>query len=218
MNTNKNNIYPNKDCNLCPRLFLYRKNNIDNNPNWYNGAVDSFGSINSEILIVGLAPGLKGANKTGRPFTGDYAGDLLYNTLIKFGLAKGKYLSIKNDNLILKNVRITNSVRCAPPQNKPNANEKKECRKFLVSEIKNMKNLKIILSLGRIAHEEILKSYKLTLNKFKFNHGSIHKLNNNIKLINSYHCSKYNTQTKRLTEQMFDNVIKKIVINFGSIN
>ena len=130
MNTNKNNIYPNKDCSLCPRLFQYRKNNIANNPNWYNGAVDSFGSINSEILIVGLAPGLKGANKTGRPFTGDYAGDLLYNTLIKFGLAKGKYLSIKNDNLILKNVRITNSVRCVPPQNKPNADEKKNVENF----------------------------------------------------------------------------------------
>ena len=210
MTLNKNYIYPNKNCALCPRLKRYRKKNISLHPNWYNGAVKSFGNIDSKILIVGLAPGLKGANKTGRPFTGDYAGDLLYNALIKHGFAEGEYLSIDSDNLILKNVRITNSVRCVPPQNKPNSLEKEKCRKFLNSEIINMKKLKIILSLGRIAHEEVLKTYKLTLNKFSFQHGKVHLLKNNIKLYNSYHCSRYNTQTKRLTKEMFLSVIKNI--------
>ena len=210
MTLNKNYIYPNKNCALCPRLKRYRKKNISLHPIWYNGAVKSFGNIDSKILIVGLAPGLKGANKTGRPFTGDYAGDLLYNALIKHGFAEGEYLSIDSDNLILKNVRITNSVRCVPPQNKPNSLEKEKCRKFLNSEIINMKKLKIILSLGRIAHEEVLKTYKLTLNKFSFQHGKVHLLKNNIKLYNSYHCSRYNTQTKRLTKEMFLSVIKNI--------
>ena len=210
MNQNINISNPKKNCSFCPRLKKYRYNNINNNPNWHNAPVQSFGKLESKLLIVGLAPGLRGANRTGRPFTGDYAGDLLYQTLINYELAAGNYCAEKKDNLKLVNTRITNSVRCVPPQNKPNLQEKEKCRKFLISEIKNMKNLRIILSLGKIAHEETIKVFKLTLNKFKFKHGNIHYLNNNIKLYNSYHCSRYNTQTKKLSTEMFNQIIKNI--------
>ena len=210
LNKNKNITNHKKNCSLCPRLTGYRNSNINHNPNWHNAPVQSFGKLESELLIVGLAPGLKGANRTGRPFTGDYAGDLLYSTLKYYKLAKGKYCPKNNDNLLLINTRITNSVRCVPPKNKPNIREKENCRKFLISEINNMKNLKIILSLGKIAHEETIKVFNLTLSKFKFKHGNIHYLNENIKLYNSYHCSRYNTQTKKLTTKMFFQVINKI--------
>tara|TARA_Y100001960_G_scaffold326415_1_gene410655 strand:- start:1183 stop:1836 length:654 start_codon:yes stop_codon:yes gene_type:complete len=210
MNQNINISNPKKNCALCTRLKKYRNSNIINNPNWHNAPVQSFGKLESKLLIVGLAPGLKGANRTGRPFTGDYAGDLLYTTLINYEFAAGNYCSEKKDNLKLVNTRITNSVRCVPPQNKPNLQEKEKCRKFLISEIKNMKNLRIILSLGKIAHEETIKVFQLTLNKFKFKHGNIHYLNNNIKLYNSYHCSRYNTQTKKLSAKMFNQIIKNI--------
>tara|TARA_B100000686_G_scaffold9436_1_gene9484 strand:- start:414 stop:1067 length:654 start_codon:yes stop_codon:yes gene_type:complete len=210
MNQNINISNPKKNCALCKRLKKYRNSNIINNPNWHNAPVQSFGKLESKLLIVGLAPGLKGANRTGRPFTGDYAGDLLYTTLINYEFAAGNYCSEKKDNLKLVNTRITNSVRCVPPQNKPNLQEKEKCRKFLISEIKNMKNLRIILSLGKIAHEETIKVFQLTLNKFKFKHGNIHYLNNNIKLYNSYHCSRYNTQTKKLSAKMFNQIIKNI--------
>jgi len=210
MNQNINISNPKKNCSFCPRLKKYRYSNIHNNPNWHNAPVQSFGKLESKLLIVGLAPGLRGANRTGRPFTGDYAGDLLYQTLINYELAEGNYCAEKKDNLKLVNTRITNSVRCVPPQNKPNLQEKEKCRKFLISEIKNMKNLRIILSLGKIAHEETIKVFKLPLNKFKFKHGNIHYLNNNIKLYNSYHCSRYNTQTKKLSTEMFNQIIKNI--------
>ena len=213
LNHNLNFNFPRKDCSFCPRLKKYRTININKNPDWHNAPVQSFGEIKSKLLIVGLAPGLKGANKTGRPFTGDFAGNLLYSTLINFKLAIGDYSADKKDSLKLINTRITNSVRCVPPHNKPNIKEKEECRKFLISEIKSMKNLKIILSLGRIAHEETIKVFQLTLNKYKFKHGKIHYLKNNIKLYNSYHCSRYNTQTGRLTKAMFDRVLKKIKID-----
>ncbi len=210
LNKNQKIIYPKKNCSYCPRLINYRKLYTIKKPNWHNAPVPSFGKINSKLLIVGLAPGLKGANKTGRPFTGDYAGDLLYSSLLKSKLALGNYNTYKNDNLKLLNTRITNSVRCVPPKNKPNYEEKLNCRKFLISEIHNMKNLKIILALGKIAHEEVLKVFNLTLNKNKFEHGKVHYLKNNIKVYDSYHCSKYNTQTKRLTYKMFYDIIDKI--------
>ena len=206
-------IVPNKNCSLCNRLKNYRNKYKKLKPTWHNSPVDSFGKISSEILIVGLAPGLQGANKTGRPFTGDHAGNTLYPSLIKYKLAEGKYKEINNDDLNLKNTRITNSVRCVPPQNKPNNSERINCRKFLKSEIQNMKNLKIILTLGLIAHEEILKIFNLKISLNKFKHGKTHYINKNISLFNSYHCSRYNINTKRLTPKMFDKIIKSISSN-----
>jgi uracil-DNA glycosylase family 4 len=206
-------ITPKKNCNLCVRLKKYRDKYKILEPDWHNAPVESFGKIDAKILIVGLAPGLKGANKTGRPFTGDHAGKLLYTTLIKFKLATGVYKGIFNDKLKLHNTRITNSVRCVPPKNKPDIIEKNNCRKFLESEIKNMHNLKLILALGSIAHQEILKSFKIKLSLYKFKHGDIHNINNNILLYDSYHCSRYNTQTRRLTKEMFEEVISSISHN-----
>ena len=203
-------ITPSKNCSLCPRLKNFRNEWRIKQPNWFNSPVKSYGSINSKLLIVGLAPGLRGANKTGRPFTGDYAGKLLYPSLLTFSFAKGEYLEKKNDGLKLLNCRITNSVRCAPPQNKPTTFERNFCRKFLNSEIRNMQNLKIILALGQVAHIEVLKTFDKKLSSYKFRHGEIYSLTKNICLFSSYHCSKYNTLTKRLTEQMFHEVIKKI--------
>ena len=203
-------ITPKKNCNLCRRLKKYRDKYKILEPDWHNAPVESFGKIDAKILIVGLAPGLKGANKTGRPFTGDHAGKLLYTTLIKFKLATGVYKEIFNDKLKLNNTRITNSVRCVPPKNKPDMIEKHNCQKFLESEIKNMHNLKLILALGSIAHQEILKIFKIKLSLYKFKHGDIHNINNNILLYDSYHCSRYNTQTRRLTKEMFEEVISSI--------
>ena len=203
-------ITPSKNCSLCPRLKNFRNEWRIKQPNWFNSPVKSYGSISSKLLIVGLAPGLRGANKTGRPFTGDYAGKLLYPSLLTFSFAKGEYLEKKNDGLKLLNCRITNSVRCVPPQNKPTTFERNFCRKFLNSEIRNMQNLKIILALGQVAHIEVLKTFDKKLSSYKFRHGAIYSLTKNICLFSSYHCSKYNTLTKRLTEQMFHEVIKKI--------
>ena len=200
-------IIPNKDCLLCNRLKNYRDKYRELYPKWYNSPVESFGDINSKILIVGLAPGLQGANKTGRPFTGDHAGNTLYPILIKNNLALGSYQEVKGDNLILKNTRITNSVRCVPPKNKPNAEERKNCRQFLKSEINNMKKLEIILALGLIAHEEVLKVFNLKVSLNKFEHGKIHYIRKNLIMYNSYHCSRYNINTNRLTIEMFDKII-----------
>jgi uracil-DNA glycosylase family 4 len=206
-------LIPTKNCSLCPRLKEYRDKYKIIEPSWHNSPVESFGSINSKLLIVGLAPGLKGANKTGRPFTGDQAGKLLYPTLIKNKLAKGTYKESFNNGISLKHTRITNSVRCVPPQNKPINFEKDTCRVFLKTEINNMKNLKIILALGTIAHQEILKVFNLKLSLYKFQHGQIHSINKNITLYDSYHCSRYNTQTNRLTEIMFNEIILSLSKN-----
>jgi len=203
-------LIPDKNCSLCDRLknFRYKYRKLE--PTWYNSPVESFGSIDSKILIVGLAPGLQGANKTGRPFTGDHAGNTLFPTLIRNKLAFGSYKEINNDGLNLHNTRITNSVRCVPPKNKPNALERNNCRKFLKSEINSMKNLAVILALGLIAHEEILKVFDLKAKSNKFKHGKIHNINSNLIMLNSYHCSRYNINTNRLTLEMFDKIIKKI--------
>ena len=203
-------LIPNKNCSLCDRLKSYRNRYRRLEPTWHNSPVESFGAIDSKILIVGLAPGLEGANKTGRPFTGDHAGNTLYPTLIKYKLALGSYKEKNNDGLNLKNTRITNSVRCVPPKNKPNALERNNCRKFLKSEISNMKNLEVILALGLIAHEEILKVFNLKAKSNKFKHGKIHYINSNLIMLNSYHCSRYNINTNRLTLEMFNQIIKKI--------
>ena len=201
---------PKANCDLCPRLKIFREEWRKLKPNWFNGPVNSFGSIDSKLLIVGLAPGLKGANKTGRPFTGDHAGKLLYPSLIKFKFANGRYLEKRNDSIELINCRITNSVRCVPPQNRPTLEERNYCRNFLKIEISKMNKLKIILALGHIAHTEVLKVFNKKISEFKFKHGKIYNLSNSISLHSSYHCSRYNTLTKRLTENMFNNVLKEI--------
>ncbi len=200
---------PSHDCALCPRLKAFIDENRVKFPGKWNAPVPSFGALEAEFLIVGLAPGLKGANFTGRPFTGDYAGDLLYPTLIKFGFAKGVFDARPDDGLEMANARITNAVRCVPPQNKTTAEEEKTCRPFLVDEIAAMENLKVILSLGLVAHNAVLRTFGEKLSAHKFGHGVVHDLET-VKLINSYHCSRYNTNTGRLTVEMFEDVFGRV--------
>ncbi len=200
----------NRNCALCPRLKTFRDNNREKFPDKFNAPVPFWGDENPQLLIVGLAPGLKGANFTGRPFTGDYAGDLLYSTLIKFGFANGTFKARPDDGLKLINCRITNAVKCVPPENKPTGDEIKTCQQFLESEIENTKSIKCILSLGKISHDAVLRTFGKKLADFKFAHNAKHKLRNDLYLIDSYHCSRYNTQTNRLTEAMFHDVFDKI--------
>jgi uracil-DNA glycosylase family 4 len=200
---------PDRDCPLCPRLVEFRLKNRAKFPDKWNAPVPSFGPEDAGLVVVGLAPGLKGANFTGRPFTADYAGDLLYSSLLKFGFAEGVYDKRADDGLVLKNCRITNAVRCVPPENKPLPSEEVTCRKFLQDEFTVLKNAKVILSLGLISHNAVLKTFGHKISKFKFAHNAVHDLGP-IKLIDSYHCSRYNTQTKRLTEDMFHDVFRKI--------
>ena len=203
--------HPDKNCKNCLRLVEFREINKQKFPSYYNGPVPAFGNLDAEILVVGLAPGLNGANQTGRPFTNDYAGDVLYPMLKKMGFAKGDYQKKSNDGFELINVRITNSVRCVPPQNKVTGDEVKNCGKFLIDEIGDMPNLKVILTLGSVAHNAVLGvlGYKKSL--FKFGHGNLHKLDkHNILLLNSYHTSRYNINTGVLTFEMFENIVKKL--------
>ena len=196
-------------CRKCPRLHAFIQSHRDTYPDWHNGAVPSFGSIDAEILIVGLAPGLRGANATGRPFTGDFAGDTLYSALLDHGFATGSFEKHALDSLALHNVRITNAVKCVPPQNKPTGDEINTCRDaFLIPEIKRMKHLKMILALGGIAHKALIKTFALRQSDFPFGHFACHDLGNGIELIDSYHCSRYNVNTNRLTVEMFDEVIR----------
>ena len=201
---------PPPDCDLCPRLVELRRKNNDTWPDWHNGPVPSFGPLDARLLIVGLAPGLKGANRTGRPFTGDYAGDLLYQTLSKFGFATGTYDKRPDDGLELHDCRIANGVRCLPPENKPIGSEVNNCRPFLVAEIAAMTNLRVILALGGIAHNTLLTTLGERRAAFKFAHCALHTLGNGLILADSYHCSRYNTNTGRLTEEMFENVFEEI--------
>ena len=201
---------PDLNCSLCPRLVDFRHESREKFPGKHNAPVPAFGSINAEVLVVGLAPGLKGANFTGRPFTGDWAGDLLYPTLIKFGFATGTYDARPDDGLEMQNCRITNAVRCVPPQNKPIGEEMKNCLPFLNDEIAAMKNLKVLLSLGLVSHQSVIRSFGLKQKDFKFAHQAVHDLGNGLTLIDSYHCSRYNTNTGRLTTEMFENVFAEI--------
>lgn len=204
-------VCPDRKCALCPRLVEFRKENIAKFPSYYNGPVPPFGSIDAEVLIVGLAPGLNGANQTARPFTNDYAGDVLYPILKSFGFASGEYQKRKDDGFELENVRLTNSVRCVPPQNKVTGDEVKTCGKFLIDEINDMKNLKIILTLGSVAHNAVLGVLGYKKASFKFAHNAVHKLErHNLLMVNSYHTSRYNINTGVLTYEMFENVIKNI--------
>ena len=185
----------------------FREGNRAKFPDKHNAPVEGFGPMDAELVIVGLAPGLKGANFSSRPFTGDYAGDLLYETLLKFGYAKGTYGKHKDDGLELVNCRITNAVKCVPPENKPTTEETRICMEtFLKDELAAMPNLKVVLSLGLISHNAVLKCFGLKLSGYKFGHGAEHTLPNGLILQDSYHCSRYNTQTGRLTTKMFEDV------------
>lgn len=203
-------INPPFDCDICPRLASFIGKNRQQYPDWFNGPVPTFGDRMARILIVGLAPGLQGANRTGRPFTGDYAGDLLYQTLEKFGFSEGRYNKRPDDGLILKNIAITNAVRCVPPQNKPLTEEIRNCRPYLKNTIAAYSQLKAFLVLGRIAHDTLLRTFDLKLKDYPFGHGALHRLPNGYKLFDSYHCSRYNTNTGRLTEEMFENIFKDL--------
>ena len=202
-------LFPSQDCSLCPRLADFRHQQRAAYPDWFNAPVPSFGPTDGRLLIVGLAPGLKGANRTGRPFTGDYAGDLLYATLLAHGFATGRYGAAASDGLQLRDCRITNAVRCLPPQNKPTGPEISACRPFLRNEIAAMPNLVAVLALGRIAHESVVRMFGERPAQFAFSHGAQHAIAG-ITLIDSYHCSRYNTQTGRLTETMFQQVFTEI--------
>jgi len=194
---------PPADCGLCPRLAAFRQANRAAFPDFHNAPVASFGPVDARLLIVGLAPGLKGANRTGRPFTGDFAGDLLYRTLIDLGLAAGSYDRRPDDGLRLTDCRIANAVRCVPPENKPTPAETKTCRQFLIGEVMGMPRLAAILALGRIAHDSVILAAGGRVSQFRFAHGAVHTLPSGTRLVDSYHCSRYNTQTGVLTEAMF---------------
>ncbi len=200
------------DCPLCPRLVAYREAVRAKEPGWFNGAVPSFGSDQAELLIVGLAPGVTGANRTGRPFTGDWAGDLLYATLDKFGFSEGVYAADPGDGLRLNGAMITNAVRCVPPENKPVGAEINQCRPFLSARIASLPKLKVLLCLGKISHDSTLRALGLTLSAHPFGHGTKYEVEANgrpVTLLSSYHCSRYNTNTGRLTAEMFEDVFSK---------
>jgi len=228
---------PSHDCPLCPRLATFREENRIQYPGFFNGPVPSFGEMPAPLLIVGLAPGLKGANRTGRPFTGDFAGEVLYSSLKKYGFAAGRYdpeavrpeavgLGHKSlfvqggggalraaDDFRLINCRISNGVRCVPPENKPETVEIKTCNRFLAAEIKAMPNLKAILTLGLIAHKAVLMALGLKQSAFAFGHAAQHKVGVDARpllIMNSYHCSRYNINTGTLTQAMFDEVVEQL--------
>ena len=197
-------VGPPADCQVCPRLAGFRAANRAAHPDWRNAPVDSFGDGDGRLAIVGLAPGLRGANRTGRPFTGDYAGDLLYATLLEFGFAEGVYDRRPDDGLVLRDCAILNAVRCVPPQNKPTPAEITSCRSYLVGAIGALPRLKAIVALGRIAHDTTLRALGARLAEFPFKHGARHALADGaLVMFDSYHCSRYNTNTGVLTPEMF---------------
>ena len=196
---------PGRDCPRCPRLVAFRKSWRTKEPAWFNAPVPSFGPLGARVLIVGLAPGVQGANRTGRPFTGDYAGVLLYETLGKFGFARGEYGAHPDDGLELVDCRITNAVRCVPPENKPTPDEIKTCRDFLAATIAEMKKLRVVVALGRIAHDSVVTALGAKKSATPFKHGGRHELGQ-LTFFSSYHCSRYNTNTGVLTPEMFRKV------------
>ena len=204
-----------RDCPLCPRLVTFRIANRTAEPTWHNGAVESFGTSDARLLIVGLAPGLKGANRTGRPFTGDFAGDLLYQTLLAFGFAKGTYAARPDDGLVLVDCMITNAVRCVPPENKPTPAEIATCRRFLSARIAAMPRLAAIMALGRIAHDSTLAALGARKAQYPFVHGARHEVTPSLTLFDSFHCSRYNTNTGKLTPEMFQAVVRAITAELG---
>jgi len=206
---------PDPDCGLCPRLRAFRHANARQFPDWFNAPVTAFGDDDARLLIVGLAPGLRGANRTGRPFTGDYAGDLLYGMLHEFGFGRGHYAGRPDDGFSLSDCRIVNAVRCVPPENRPTTREINTCNRFLASELSHMPRLRIVLALGLIAHKAVLRAFGLVAARYPFRHGAIHALPDGLLLADSYHCSRYNTNTGRLTEEMFRDVISGLRNRLG---
>jgi uracil-DNA glycosylase family 4 len=202
---------PERDCPLCPRLAAFRAANRQTYPDYFNDPVPSFVGNNVRLLIVGLAPGLHGANKTGRPFTGDWAGDLLYATLLNHRLARGDYRERADDGLTLVDCAITNAVRCVPPENKPTPAEIKTCRQFLIGQIAALPHLRAILALGKIAHDSVCDTLGARKSAHPFKHGAQYEIGR-LTLVSSYHCSRYNTNTGVLTEAMFDAVVKQAKI------
>jgi len=200
---------PGRDCPRCPRLVAFRQTWREREPAWFNAPVASFGPNDASLLIVGLAPGLRGANRTGRPFTGDYAGDLLYATLKDFGFAKGDYDERPDDGLTLIDCRITNAVRCVPPENKPTPQEINTCRDFLTATIEEMRKLRAIVVLGRVAHETVVRARSARRADHPFTHGAARAIGD-VTLFSSYHCSRYNTNTGVLTPQMFRDVFAAV--------
>jgi uracil-DNA glycosylase len=196
---------PGRDCPRCPRLVAFRKKWRTSEPAWFNAPVPSFGPLEARLLIVGLAPGLQGANRTGRPFTGDHAGILLYETLGRYGFSRGTFDARPDDGLMLTDCRITNAVRCVPPENKPTTAEIATCRDFLKATVAEMENLRVILALGRIAHDSVVTTLGVKKSAAAFKHGGRHALGA-LTLFSSYHCSRYNTNTGVLTPQMFHKV------------
>ena len=201
---------PSHDCPDCPRLAAFRAANRTAFPDFWNAPVPSFGQADARVAIIGLAPGLRGANRTGRPFTGDYAGELLYATLSAFGFAAGVYDRRPDDGLKLVDCAIINAVRCVPPQNKPTPEEIATCRRYLTPALSALPRLQAIVALGRIAHESTLRALKLSLSKFPFAHGARHSVAPAVSLFDSYHCSRYNTNTGVLSEAMFAQVFASV--------
>ena len=200
---------PGRNCPRCPRLVAFRKEWRAREPSWFNAPVPAFGQVDARLLIVGLAPGLRGANRTGRPFTGDYAGDLLYATLKEFGFARGDYAARPDDGLVLTDCRIANAVSCVPPENKPTGGEITTCRRFLLATIAEMPNLRAIVALGRIAHDSTVAALAVRRAQAPFGHGASHAVGQ-VRLFDSYHCSRYNTNTGVLTADMFRNVFAAV--------
>jgi len=202
-------LEPSADCPLCPRLAEFRAENRAKFPDWFNAPVGCFGDPDAELAIVGLAPGLQGANRTGRPFTGDFAGVLLYETLQRHGFARGQYGAHAKDGLELTGAIIVNAVRCVPPQNKPTPEEIRTCRRFLEAPLAALPRLRLVVALGQIAHQSAVKALGGKLPKARFGHGAEHVLPSGLTLIDSYHCSRYNQNTRVLTPEMFDAVFAR---------
>ena len=198
-----------RDCPLCPRLVALRQQCRAAHPDWWNAPVPAFGDRDARIAIIGLAPGMNGANRTGRPFTGDFAGDLLYATLAKFGLSEGDYRASPDDGLRLKGAIILNAVKCLPPQNKTLPVEEANCRPFLMEGIRLLPKLEAFIALGKVAHDSLCRSFGVPLSKAKFAHGAVHELPGGLRLHDSYHCSRYNQNTRRLDAAMFEAVFER---------
>jgi uracil-DNA glycosylase family 4 len=203
-------VEPGRDCPRCPRLVAFRLEARAQEPAWFNAPVPTFGAEAARLLIVGLAPGLRGANRTGRPFTGDYAGDLLYATLTSYGFARGDYRARPDDGLMLVDTAITNAVRCVPPQNKPTGEEIRTCRPFLAATVAGMPRLRAIVALGRIAHDSVASALVVRRAAVPFTHGGEHQVGPDLRLFDSYHCSRYNTNTGVLTTAMFEAVFARV--------
>ena len=201
---------PPHDCPLCPRLVAYRTSNRQTRPDWWNAPVPSWGARDAALLVVGLAPGVRGANRTGRPFTGDFAGVLLYDTLTRYGFARGTYAAMPDDGLVLPGARIVNAVRCVPPENLPTPAEIRTCNGFLGAEQTAMPRLRAILALGVVAHNAVLRSRGVPATRQPFKHGQVLTLGDGTLLANSYHVSRYNTSTGRLTVAMFETVVASL--------